>query len=71
MVLIQKLRRNLENLLRIVFIHEEYANLNGFVDGGELTQNINEKKKPDVLQAYRNVLGESVSLINMWNIVNQ
>ena len=41
------------------------------VDGGELTQNINEKKKPDVLQAYRNVLGESVSLINMWNIVNQ
>ena len=44
---------NLEDLLRIVFIHEECGNLKVFVDGGELTGNINKKKKPAVLQAYR------------------
>ena len=45
MVLIQKPRGNLEDLLRIAFIHGECGNLKGFVDGGELTRNINEKKK--------------------------
>ena len=44
---------NLEDLLRIVFIHEECGNLKVFVDGGELTTNINKKKKLGVLQAYR------------------
>ena len=44
---------NLEDLLRIVFIHEECGNLKVFVDGRELTGNINKKKKPGVLQAYR------------------
>ena len=44
---------NLEYLLRIVFIHEECGNLIVFVDGRELTGNINKKKKPGVLQAYR------------------
>ena len=44
---------NLEDLLRIVFIHEECGNLKVFVDGGELTGNINKQKKPGVLQAYR------------------
>ena len=33
---------NLEDLLRIVFIHEECGNLKVFVDGGELTKNINK-----------------------------
>ena len=33
---------NLEDLLRIVFIHEECGNLKIFVDGGELTTNINK-----------------------------
>ena len=33
---------NLEDLLRIVFIHEECRNLKVFVDGGELTRNINK-----------------------------
>ena len=33
---------NLEDLLRIVFIHEECGNLKVFVDGGELTGNINK-----------------------------
>ena len=32
--------RNLEDLLRIVFIHEECGNLKVFVYGGELTINI-------------------------------
>ena len=42
-----------EDLLRIVFIHEECGNLKVFVDGGQLTRNISKKKKPSVLQAYR------------------
>ena len=33
---------NLEDLPRIVFIHEEWGNLKVFVDGGELTRNINK-----------------------------
>ena len=36
-----------------MFIHEECGNLKGFLNGGELTKNINEKKKPGVLQACR------------------
>ena len=36
MVLIQM---TFEDLLRIVFIHEERGNLKVFVDGGELTGN--------------------------------
>ena len=33
---------NLEDLLRIVLIHEEWGNLKVFIDGGELTRNINK-----------------------------
>ena len=44
---------NLEDLLRIVFVHEECWNLNVFVGGRELTRHINEKKKPGVLQTCR------------------
>ena len=47
---------NLEDLLRIVFIHEKCGNLEVFVDGGELTRNISKEKKPGVLQAYRYLL---------------
>ena len=53
MVLTQNLRENLEHFLIIVFIYGKYGNLKGFVDGGELPRNINEKKKSGVLQAYR------------------
>ena len=42
---------NLEDLLRIVFLHEECENFKVFVDGGGLTGNINKKKKPAVLEA--------------------
>ena len=47
---------NLKDLLRIVFIHEECGNLKVFVDGGELTGNINKQKKPGVLQACKRPL---------------
>ena len=43
---------NVEGLSRLVFIDEEYENLKAAVDGGELTRNINKRKKPFVLQAY-------------------
>ena len=44
---------NLVDLLRLVLINEECGNPKVFVDGGELTRNIAQKKKPDVLQACR------------------
>ena len=36
----------------MVFTDEECGSLKVVVDGGELTTNINQKKKSDVLQAY-------------------
>ena len=44
---------NLENLLKIMFIHKECGNLKVFVDVRELTGNINNKNESGVLQAYR------------------
>ena len=44
---------NLEDLVRIMFIHEECGNQKVFVVGGKLTRKINKQKKPGVLQAYR------------------
>ena len=47
------------------------------VDGGELTRNINQKKKPGVLQAFIDAqsltiaIGESTSSRSIWIIVNQ
>ena len=43
----------LEDLPRIVLIHEECGSFGVFVDRGELTRYIYEKKNPGVLQAYR------------------
>ena len=75
MVLIQKLRQDLQDLPRIVFIHEEHENLKGFVDDGMLTRNINKKEKHGVFKLIdvhpvTRILGESISSINMCNIVN-
>ena len=42
---------NLEDLLRLVIINVECGNPKVVVDGGELTRNFTQKKKPDVLQA--------------------
>ena len=41
---------NLEDSPRLVFIEEEFGNLIEVNDGGELTKNMNHKKKSDVLQ---------------------
>ena len=41
---------NLEDSPRLVFIDEGCGNLIVVNDGGELTRNINQKKKSDVLQ---------------------
>ena len=66
MVLIQKLRQDLQDLPRIVFIQEEYENLKGFVDDGKLTRNINKKEQPGIFKLIdvhpvTNILGESIS----------
>ena len=65
---------NLEDLLRLVLIDEECGNPKVVADGGELTININQKKKPDILQACRfhfvtNAICESIFSISIWNIV--
>ena len=67
---------NLEDLLRIVFINEEWGNLKVFVDGGELTRYINKERSQALYKLtdvcfVTNVIGESISSIQMWNIVNQ
>ena len=60
-----------------MFINEEYGNLLIVNDGGELTSNINQEKKSDVLQlpifvhSVTNVVGKSIFSITLWNIVNQ
>ena len=40
---------NLDDLLRIVLIHEECGNLKVFIDGGQHTGNINKQKNPGIL----------------------
>ena len=58
----------------LVFIDEECGNLIVANDGGELTRNINQKKKSDALQqlidvhSVTNVVDESISSVTMWNI---
>ena len=65
------------HLSRLVFINEECENLIAVNDGGELTRNINQKKKSEVLKQsidvhyLTNVVGGRISPITMWDIVNQ
>ena len=47
---------NSEDLLRIAIMHQECGILKVFVDGGELTRNINKNRKPGVWQTYRCLL---------------
>ena len=67
---------NLEDSPRFVFINEECENLKVVNDGGELATAINQKKKSGVslkpvdVHSMTNV-GESISSITMYNIVNQ
>ena len=43
----------IEDLVRLLFINKESGSPKVVVDGGELTRNINQKKKRDILQACR------------------
>ena len=67
---------NLEYSRRLVFINEECENLIVVNDGGELTKNINQNKKSEVLQwpidvhYLTNAVGERIFSITMCNIVN-
>ena len=63
---------NLEDLRKVVFIDEKCGNLN--LNAGELTRNINQKKKLDVLQDLqfvKNAAGDGISSISKWDIANQ
>ena len=69
---------NLEDSPTFVFIDKKCENLIVVNDGGELTQNINQKKKFCLflivyidIHFVINAVGESVSSVTMWNIVNQ
>ena len=67
---------NLEGFPRLVFVNEECGNLKVVNDGGELTGYINQEKKSDISQQPVDVhsvtnVGESISSISMYNIVNQ
>ena len=64
---------NLDDLLRLLLINGECRNPKVVADGGELTKNINQKKKLTILQACRCPFchkGESITSISVWNIVN-
>ena len=64
----------LEDSPRLKLINEECANLILANDGGELTRNINQKKKSSVLQkpidvhSVTNNVGQSIYSVTMWNI---
>ena len=60
-----------------MFVDEECENLIVANNVGEVARNINQKNKSDVLHYsidlhyLKNAVGERISLITMWNIVNQ
>ena len=60
-----------------VLINEECGNPKVVVDGREVTRNINQIKKPGVLQAcvdvysVRNAIGKSISSTSIWKIGNE
>ena len=68
---------NLEDSPRLVFIDEECENLIVVNDGGEITRNINQKKKSEVFQQsidvdyLTNAVDQLICQTTMWNIVNQ
>ena len=62
---------NLEDLLRIVFIHQECGNLKVCVDNRELLEILTKRRSQavcklvDVLHSVTNFNGESISLISL------
>ena len=66
--------KNYQDLPRFALIDEDCGNLN--LNGGELTRNINQRKKSDVSQQPVDVhfvenVDESIFSMIMYNIVNQ
>ena len=56
--------------------HEECENLKAFVDSGEVTRNIKKRRSQAFgklidVDFVTNFIGENISSISMWNIVNQ
>ena len=67
---------NLEGLLRIVFIHEECGNLKVSLTLESLLEILTKRRSQAFyklidVHSVVNVIGESISAIRMWNIVNQ
>ena len=67
---------NLEDLLRIVFIHEECGISKYSLTVESLLEILTNRRNQafcKVIDAHfvANVIGESISSIRMWNIVNQ
>ena len=67
---------NLEDLLRIVFIHEECGNLKVSLTVENLLEILTKRRSQAFyklidVHSVVNVIGESISAIRMWNIVNQ
>ena len=61
-----------------MFIDEECQNLIVVIGGGELTRNIDDKKKSGVSKQFiinvhyvTNAVSGSISLVTMWNIVKK
>ena len=66
--------RNFEDLLRVVLIDEEFGNLK--VKGESLLETLTKRRnqtfyRPVVLHSVTNAVGEGISSISKWNIVNQ
>ena len=67
---------NLEDLLRIVFIHEECGNLKVSLTLESLLEILTKRRSQAFyklidVHSVIDVIGESISSMRMWNIVNQ
>ena len=67
---------NLEGLLRIVFIHEECGNLKVSLTLESLLEILTKRRSQAFyklidVHSVINIIGESISSIRMWNIVNK
>ena len=65
---------DIRGFTKLAFIDEEFGDLILVNDDAELTRNINQKKKSDILQqpidahSVTNVVSESIYSVTTWNI---
>ena len=67
---------NLKELLRIVFLHEDCGNLKVLLTVESLLEKLASRRSQAFyklidVHSVTNVIGESISSIRIWNIVNQ